>query len=300
VKILFPYEDTIVPTNGILLHTIQAGPENGPLVILLHGFPEFWYGWRKQIPALAGAGYRVVVPDQRGYNLSDKPSGMQAYRLNHMVDDVVGLIQAAGREKASVVGHDWGAAVAWGVAALHPERLERLAILNVPYPGVILREALLHPDQFLRSAYIYFFQLPGIPEAVLRNNDWDLLRRTLQRTSRPDTFTPADIEQYRQAWWRKGAMRGMLNWYRALVWYPPRLPARPRIDTPTLMLWGARDLALNRNLASASIELCSQGELIFFEEATHWVQHEESEKVNRLLTEFFRNRSKGRFSANGE
>jgi pimeloyl-ACP methyl ester carboxylesterase len=279
-------EKVFLETNGIRLHAVQAGPEDGPLVILLHGFPEFWYGWRGQIEPIAAAGFRVIVPDQRGYNRSDRPQGLDAYRLNHMVDDLVGLIRAAGREKASVVGHDWGSAVAWALAALHPERLERLAVLNAPYPGIFLREAFRHPDQFLRSAYGYFFQIPRLPEALLRNDDWALMVRGLQRTSRPGTFTEADFEQYRQAWWQHGAMTGMLNWYRAFLQRPPRIPAAQRIDVPTLILWGARDQALNRNLANASLELCMQGRLVFFEEATHWLQHEETEQVNELLLRF--------------
>jgi epoxide hydrolase 4 len=279
-------EKVFLETNGIRLHAVQAGPEDGPLVILLHGFPEFWYGWRGQIEPIAAAGFRVIVPDQRGYNRSDRPQGLDAYRLNHMVDDLVGLIRAAGREKASVVGHDWGGAVAWALAALHPERLERLAVLNAPYPGIFLREAFRHPDQFLRSAYGYFFQIPRLPEALLRNDDWALMVRGLQQTSRPGTFTEADFEQYRQAWWQHGAMTGMLNWYRAFLQRPPRIPAAPRIDVPTLILWGARDQALNRNLANASLKLCTRGRLVFFEDATHWLQHEETERVNELLLRF--------------
>ena len=279
-------ESSYYNTNGLRLHAVQAGPADGPLVLVLHGFPEFWYGWRGQIGPLAAAGFRVIVPDQRGYNRSDKPQGLEAYRLNHMVGDLMGLIQAAGREKASVVGHDWGGVVAWGLAALHPERLERLAILNAPYPGVFMREAFRHPDQFLRSAYSYFFQIPRLAEAVLRNNDWALVVRGMQATSRPGAFAKADFEQYRQAWWRTDAMTGMLNWYRAFLQRPPRIPARPKIDVPALILWGARDQALNRNLADASLELCTQGRLVFFEEATHWLQHEETEQVNEFLLGF--------------
>jgi epoxide hydrolase 4 len=279
-------EEVFVDIDGIRLHAVQAGPVEGPLVILLHGFPEFWYGWRGQIGPLAAAGFRVIVPDQRGYNLSDKPQGLEAYRLNHMVADLVGLIQAAGRDKAFVVGHDWGGVVAWALAALYPGWLERMAILNVPDLGIFFRVAFRHPDQLLRSAYGYFFQIPRLPEAVLRNDDWALLVQAMQRTSRPGTFTEADFERYRQAWWRAGAMTGMLNWYRAFLQRPPRIPSRPRIDVPTLILWGARDFALNRNLANASLELCTDGRLVFFEEATHWLQHEETGRVNELLLRF--------------
>jgi pimeloyl-ACP methyl ester carboxylesterase len=129
-----PGESVFVETNGITLHTVQAGPADGPLVILLHGFPEFWYGWHEQIRPLAEAGFRVVVPDQRGYNLSDKPDGVERYRIDELSRDVVGLIDAAGREQAAVVGHDWGAAVAWWTALHHADRVSKLVAVNVPHP----------------------------------------------------------------------------------------------------------------------------------------------------------------------
>jgi epoxide hydrolase 4 len=277
---------SFIETNGLRLHTVQAGPEDGPLVILLHGFPEFWYGWRGQIGPLAAAGFRVLAPDLRGYNLSEKPRELQAYRLNHVVADVLGLIQASGREKASLVGHDWGGAVAWGLAALHPGRLERLAVLNIPYPAGLAGQLFLHPDQFLRSAYVSFFQLPWLPEAMLRNEDWRMVVQGLEATSRPGTFSEDDFEHYRQAWWREGAMRAMLNWYRAFLRFPPAFPPRPVIEVPTLILWGVQDAALNPNLAKASLELCARGRLVYFADATHWLQHEEPERVNELLLEF--------------
>lgn len=280
--------ESMITTNGIRLHVMQAGPQDGPLVVLLHGFPEFWWGWKYQIEPLALAGFRVAVPDQRGYNLSDKPQGLDAYRLNRLVEDVTGLIHALGYERASVVGHDWGAAVAWSLAALHPEMVEHLAILNVPYPAVAFRGAFRHPDQFLRSAYIAFFQIPLIPEAILRNNNWELMVRTLQRTSRPGTFSEADFEHYRSAWWRKGAMTAMLNWYRAFIRRPPQIPDRPVIQVPTLVLWGKKDFALNPHLARASIDLCPQGQLVYFDEASHWLQHEEPAAVNARLLDFLR------------
>jgi len=127
----------LVETNGVRLHIAEGGPADGPLVLLLHGFPEFWYGWRKQIPALMEAGFHVVAPDQRGYNLSDKPRGIDAYRVGVLAGDAFGLMDAFGHERASVVGHDWGAAVAWRMALQRPERVERLGIINVPHPLVL-------------------------------------------------------------------------------------------------------------------------------------------------------------------
>jgi epoxide hydrolase 4 len=156
-----------VPTNGIRLHAVTAGPSDGSPVILLHGFPEFWYSWRKQIHPLAEAGFRVIAPDQRGYNLSDKPEGIGNYQLDILVEDILGLMDSLGIEKAAVVGHDWGAIVAWALALQYPDRLDRLVILNVPHPGVSKSVIKSVPKQILKSWYIAFFQLPFVPEFLL-------------------------------------------------------------------------------------------------------------------------------------
>jgi pimeloyl-ACP methyl ester carboxylesterase len=276
-----------IDVGEIKLHTVLAGPADGPLVILLHGFPEFWYGWRNQILPLAQAGYRVAVPDQRGYNLSEKPRHLSAYRVDRLAGDVVGLMRALGHERAALVGHDWGGIVAWTTAVLYPQHVTRLAALNAPYHMVAPRVIARHPAQLRMSAYILFFQIPLFAEAILRNNHWEPLAQTLQRTSRPGAFSETVIEQYRQAWWRKGAMTGMLNWYRALLRRPLPLPLRPRISVPTLILWGARDAALSRPMAQLSAALCDHVRLVFFEDASHWLQHEEAQEVNQLLIEFF-------------
>jgi pimeloyl-ACP methyl ester carboxylesterase len=278
----------IIPTNGIRLHVVDAGPEDGPPVILLHGFPEFWYGWRKQIDPLAEAGFRVLAPDQRGYNLSDRPSGLSAYHMGELVADLCGLLDALGLERASVVGHDWGAMVAWLCALWHPERVEKLAILNVPHPAAVLPTLLRKPEQLLRSLYFLFFQVPRLPEAILRNDDWELLVSTMCASSQPGAFLDEDIELYRRAWWREGAMTAMLNWYRAYARVPPALPPDPGIRIPALILWGVRDFALVKELATASLAFCDRGQLVFFDDATHWLQHEEAGEVNRLLIDFLK------------
>ena len=275
-----------VNLKGVRLHDVKAGPADGPLVLLLHGFPEFWYGWRRQIPALAEAGFRVWAPDQRGYNLSDKPKGVGRYGIDLLADDVIGLIDASRRERAHLVGHDWGAAVAWWVARLFPERLERLAILNVPHGSVMQRHLRENRAQLRRSWYMFFFQIPAIPELVLRTRDWRAGLYSLRATSRPGSFSDEDLAKYRRAWSRPGAMTAMINWYRALQKARPSRRASPRVRVPTLMIWGARDIALGREMAQPSIEYCEDGRLVFLEEATHWVQHDEPEQVNELLVKF--------------
>ncbi|HEV8578925.1 MAG TPA: alpha/beta hydrolase [Thermoanaerobaculia bacterium] len=276
-----------IATNGIRLHAVEAGPEGGPLLVLLHGFPELWYGWRKQIEPLAAAGFHVVAPDQRGYNLSDKPRRVSAYNLDTLALDILGLIDAAGAEKAWVAAHDWGGIVGWWLGIKHPERLQRLALLNTPHPKAMRRALLKSPRQWKKSLYLFYFQLPWLPERTFRRDDFVYATKLLRATSRPGTFSDADLQVYYQAWSQPGAVRSTIHWYRAALRTRPRWPASPRVRVPTLLLWGAKDRALARELAQASIDFCDDGRLEIFAEATHWVQHEEAERVNARLLEFF-------------
>ncbi|HVR07899.1 MAG TPA: alpha/beta fold hydrolase [Thermoanaerobaculia bacterium] len=289
-----------IATNGVRLHAVEAGPPDGRLLILLHGFPELWYGWRRQIGPFAAAGFRVLVPDQRGYNLSDKPRGIAAYSLDRLAGDVVGLIDDAGRERACLAGHDWGGAVAWWVGVNFPGRLERLAVLNIPHPHVMRRHLLHDREQRRKSRYIFFFQLPWLPELALRRRDWAYGVRALTATSRPGTFDETDLAVYRQAWSQPGAATAMLNWYRAALRplrpspvaalpacrKPPPRPASPRVRVPVLLLWGTGDRFLGQAMAQPSIELCDDGRLELLD-ATHWVQHEEPGLVHHRLAAFF-------------
>ena len=280
-------EHAQILVNGINLHVITAGPKDGPMVILLHGFPEFWRGWRHQIPALAEAGFRVVVPDQRGYNLSDKPKGIAAYNLDELAADVIGLMDHVGKEKVFLVGHDWGGAVAWWTANKFPERLKRLVILNVPHHRVMNHNLRTNPIQKRRSWYMRFFQIPWIPEISLRTFNHRQAVHVLKNTSLSGTFSDSDLEAYRTAWGQKGAWTGMLNWYRAAFRYPPKRLASNKIEVPVMMIWGKKDTALGYEMAQPSIDLCVDGRLETIPDATHWVQHEQPEKVNRLMSQFF-------------
>ncbi len=282
------FEHTDIVVNGIRLHLVTAGPSQGRPVLLLHGFPEFWFGWRRQIPALARAGYRVIVPDQRGYNLSDKPKGVKAYALDKLVADTLGLLDALGYDKVNLAGHDWGAAVAWTFAMQHPQRLHRLGILNVPHPAVMLNFLRRgDPEQWRRSWYIFAFQLPWLPEALLRARNWRNLERVLRGSGKIHTFSKEDIAEYKKAWSQPGAMTAMLNWYRAMLRHRPKLPKDMHVRVPTLILWGMQDVALSHRMARLSLDYCTDGKLVLFEDATHWVQHDEVEEVNQWLIEFF-------------
>jgi pimeloyl-ACP methyl ester carboxylesterase len=283
-----PLEDLALPGDGVTLRAVRTGDPHGPLVLLLHGFPEFWYGWRHQLGPLAEAGFRVVALDQRGYNTSDKPPRIADYSLDRLAADIASAIPALGEERARVVGHDWGGVVAWWLALRHPGRVERLAILNAPHPPLMWRALRRSPRQMLRSWYIFMIQVPGLPEWMAPWWNWRAVVRAMQSSSRPGTFTPEDFDRYRSAWSQPGAYHAMLNWYRAALQARPPEPADLRIRVPTLVLWGARDKFIGRGLAEASVAQCDDGRLEFIEEATHWVQHEEPERVNRRLIEFLR------------
>lgn len=271
--------------NGLRLHLVEAGPEDGPPVVLLHGFPELWYGWRKQIGPLAEAGFRVIVPDQRGYNTSDKPRGVAAYRVETLASDVAGLLDTLQLERASVVGHDWGAVVAWWLALVRPERVSRLAILNVPHPAVMRRHLLSSPRQALRSWYVFFFQVPGLPERFLARDGFANLARAV-RGGRRGSCNDQDLAVYREAWAQPGALTAMVNWYRAALRSSgTRLPGL-RVSVETLVLWGERDRFLGKEMAAPSVALCNRGRLELFEAATHWLQHDEPAAVNDRLVRF--------------
>jgi len=278
-------EEKFITTNGIKLHTVLAGPQSGVPVILLHGFPETWRCWIRQLPELVDAGFRVIIPDQRGYNLSDKPKEIKNYRVDELVKDILGLIDALDYEKVNLVGHDWGAAVAWMLAYKHPERLQRMSILNVPHPLVMRRFVQRDFEQMRRSWYIFFFQLPWLPEAGMRADNWRGMVRALRGSGKIHTFTNEDIKKYKEAWSQPGAITAMVNWYRAIR-YQAKLPGEMRIKVPTLMMWGMKDAALTHRMARPSMDHVDEGNLILFPEATHWVQHEAAEEVNHYLIDF--------------
>lgn len=271
--------------NGLELHAVTAGPEDGRLVLLLHGFPEFWWGWRRQIGPLAAAGLRVVAPDLRGYNLSAKPSGAAAYALDTVADDVLALADALGRDRFAVVGHDWGAILGWHLAGRNQDRLERLGILNGPPLATLWRHLRRHPLQAVRVSYLGAFQLPLLPEAMLRAAGFAAMRAAMVATSRSGTFGAADFARYRAAWAQPGALTAMLNWYRALPRHGSPLE-QPRITIPVRIIWGDRDIALDRRLVEAALAHCERGEAFHLPDATHWVQHEEPLRVNELLRDF--------------
>jgi pimeloyl-ACP methyl ester carboxylesterase len=271
--------------GGVSLSCIEAGPADGPLIILLHGFPEDAQSWSAQIEALAAAGHHVLAPDQRGYADSDKPKGVAAYGLDLLADDVIALADGLGYVQFDLAGHDWGGAAAWWTATRNPERVRRLVILNGPNPVAMKSYLKSSASQRRHSAYIAFFQLPILPELSLRAGGFASLTRTLTRSSKPGAFSPADLERYRGQWGQPGALTAMLNWYRALKVKPRARPSN-RVVTPTLILWGAGDAFLERGLAEACAKMCDEVRLVFLEDATHWVLHEQPDAINADLIPF--------------
>jgi|SRR5882672_5445314 len=290
--------------NCIRLHYAESGSGDN-LVILLHGFPEFWYSWRRQLAAL-GEKYHVVAPDMRGYNLSDKPARVEDYRLEVLVEDVVGLIDYFGAAKAAIVAHDWGAGVAWAVAQKYPERVSRLAALQVP-PAALWR-ANISLRQLLRSWYMFFFQLPRIPEWAIGRKNFAALDRTFKETvARKHTFSDADIEIYKEALRRPGALTAALNYYRANV---RRVMSRRnakgehdrrgetridqgatgsdgRIRVPTLFIFGEQDFAiLPATVRGMEKHIDAPFRELRIAESGHWVQNEAAEEVNAALLDF--------------
>jgi pimeloyl-ACP methyl ester carboxylesterase len=285
-----PLEFRIFHVNDIALHVALAGPANGKPLIFLHGFPEFWFGWRRQIDHFVSLGYQVIIPDQRGYNSSEKPRGIASYSIDLLAKDIVGILDQVASSRAFVVGHDWGAVVAWYLAARYAGRVSRTAMLSVPHPRIFTNNLIRNPVQLWKSWYMFFFQLPWLPEFTLRRRDWALLVRALRTTSSSAVFSDSDLEHYKQAWTKKGALTAMLNWYRAALLRPSKLtldPQASRVRVPALLIWGKHDQFGCEAMARESLQYCDDGHLEMFEGATHWIQHEEPSRVNNLLSEFF-------------
>lgn len=277
-------QDLAVDVGGVRLHGVAAG--EGPLVLLLHGFPEFWYSWRNQIPALSRR-FRVVALDMPGYGGSDAPG---SFRGSILAGLVAGAIPALGHERARVVGHDWGGVVAWQVAALHPERVERLAILDAPHPTAMARRLLGDWRQRLRSWYILAFQIPWLPERLILSDPRRFMRVAMRGTARVrERISDADLDRYAAEIARPGRLAAALGYYRAagrglLRGGADRLP---RVPCPTLALWGSCDHALRSVLAEDSLAYVDgPSELEILPETGHWIQQERPDEVNERLLRF--------------
>lgn len=275
-----------IEVNGIKMHYVEQG--EGELMLLLHGFPEFWYSWRNQIPELA-KNYHVVAPDLRGYNETDKPKEVSAYKLETLTKDVLELIDKLGYEKAIVVAHDWGGAIGYELGMQHPDKVEKLVIINSPHPSIMKKNLTGNFQQFKRSWYMFFFQIPFLPEFFMRSN----LKLNFKKTFRgwafnKSNFTDQDIDEYVKAFEKKGALTGAINWYRAALrsWNNLKKPKNP-ISVPTLIIWGEDDKALGKELTFNMDKYFSAPYKVkYLSKCSHWVQNEYPDKVNQMLLDF--------------
>lgn len=272
--------------NGVNLHFVVAG--SGPLIILLHGFPEFWFSWRHQIPVLAEH-YTVIALDMRGYNESDKPRRVSDYQISTLVEDVVQLMRSLGAERATIVGHDWGGVVAWQMAFRHPQLINKLIILNAPHPRLFLQHLITNPRQLRRSWYVFVVQLPYLPEAAIKFNNYQLIERVFRQSAvHPECFSDEIIEQYQQAAHRANGHFGGLNYYRAAGRRGPRDLTKPNpvIQMPTLVIWGEQDVALGKELNHNLKHYVSDLTLRYIPDASHWVQQDAPQLVNQYILNF--------------
>ncbi|MBD3882746.1 alpha/beta hydrolase [Phormidium tenue FACHB-886] len=276
-----------VVTNGVKLHYVTQG--EGDLMLMLHGFPEFWYSWRRQIPEFAKT-HKVVALDLRGYNESEKPNGIQAYRMETLVQDVAGVIQSLGYERCILVGHDWGGAIAWNFAYTYPEQCDRLIVLNLPHPAKFTA-GLLMPQQLLKSSYMFFFQLPVLPELLLQANDYQLITNALVGMAVDKSiFSAADLEAYKDAAAKRGALTAMLNYYRSALQSGFLGRQWGVLKVPTLLIWGESDVALSKELSYGTEEYVQDLTVRYIPNCSHWVQQEKPQLVNQYIHEFLESR----------
>jgi pimeloyl-ACP methyl ester carboxylesterase len=283
------WQHHFIETNRIRLHCVTQG--EGELVILLHGFPEFWYSWRHQIPALARH-FKVVVPDLRGYNDSDKPQS--GYDLDTLSADIRGLIEGLGYLRAHVVGHDWGGAIAWHMAQKFPHYLDRLAILNAPHPQRFMQEMVSNLDQLRRSWHVLAFQIPGLPEWLIQQNLQSFVKNLFQEQAiRKGAFTARDTEIYQAALAKPGVLSAAINHYRQ--WLSPQIWFRnwgrspDPITVPTLVLWGEDDFLLSQTLTEGLSQFVNAPlQIKLVPHCGHWIQQEAPQTVNRELLSFLR------------
>ena len=281
-----PAQSTTLTVNGLHLHAVVAGPEGGPLVVLLHGFPENWTAWRHSFKPLVDAGYRVIALDQRGYSLSDKPAGIHNYRLDALAADVREVIRASGRETAMIVGHDLGGSVAWQTAMDYPDIVDKLIIMNSPHPAAFAREVRENPAQRQRLWYWLFFQLPWLPELMLGQSPLDTVNLFFRLGAvNRNAYSSYDLHLLAASMSQPGALTAMLNYYRAVFRHKPAGITRVT-KTPTLIIWGEDDVVLGKSLTYGIGQWVPNVQIHYVPNCGHWVQNEAADKANSAMLAF--------------
>ncbi|MEC4806010.1 MAG: alpha/beta hydrolase [Jaaginema sp. PMC 1079.18] len=278
------WKHDLIHANGLDLHYVTQG--EGKLMLLLHGFPEFWYSWRHQIPTFADT-YKVVALDLRGYNESDKPQEVEAYRMAELIRDVEAVITGLGYEDCILVGHDWGGAIAWNFAYERPQMVEKLIIMNLPHPVIFSGSLRQNPQQLLRSWYVFLFQVPLLPEFLLQLFDYEAIASAFQSLAiDKTTFTRADLNAYKDAAAKRGALTAMVNYYRNITESITRSRSWPILDIPTLMIWGEEDAALGKELTYGTEVYVKDFRIKYIPNCSHWVQQEQPQLVNQYMRDF--------------
>lgn len=283
------WQHNFIETNGINLHYVSEG--SGKLMLMLHGFPEFWYSWRHQIKEFA-SDYHTVALDLRGYNDSDKPAEQSAYQMSEFIQDIKGVITGLGYEDCILVAHDWGGAIAWNFAYAYPEMVEKLIVLNIPHPAKFA-QGLRTPEQLLKSWYILAFQLPFLPEFLLQLNDYQAIKEAFLGMAIDKTaFSEADLNAYRDAAAKPGALTAMVNYYRGI--FPLLFNNEPEwqiLEVPTLTIWGEADTALGKELTYGTEAYVRDWQIKYIPDCSHWVQQEQPALVNAYIWEFLQQSS---------
>lgn len=268
--------------DGLVFDVTDDGPVDGPVAVLLHGFPQRATSWARMAPLLHAAGVRTVAPDQRGYSRGARPRGRSSYRMSRLVQDVVALVEALGRDRVHLVGHDWGAAVAWALAASRPDLVATLTSVSVPHPGAMVR-SLKSLDQLRRSWYMGFFQLPWVPEQLLSSR-----RGAVERALRRGGMPPDALARVWPEIVDDGALGGALSWYRAMPFSDPHV-LRGRVRVPTTHVWSERDVALGRegaDLTGSYVDAPYRLEVL--PGVSHWIPDEAPDRLAEIVLERLR------------
>ncbi|MEM7590732.1 MAG: alpha/beta hydrolase [Cyanobacteria bacterium P01_A01_bin.83] len=279
------WEHKFIETNGIKLHYVDQG--TGKLMLMLHGFPEFWYSWRYQIEEFA-QDYHTVAIDLRGYNDSDKPEGVEAYQMSEFIEDVKGVIEGLGYQDCILVAHDWGGAIAWNFAYAYPEMVEQLIVLNIPHPAKFAA-GLKTPQQLLKSWYIFAFQIPWLPEWLLQLNDYQAIKEAFSGMAIDKTaFSDGDLNAYRDAAAKPGALTAMINYYRGIFskLFEGGQQQWSVLEVPTLTIWGENDTAFGKELTYGTDAYVRDWQIKYIPSCSHWVQQEQPALVNQYIREF--------------
>ncbi|KAJ1349112.1 hypothetical protein KIN20_004563 [Parelaphostrongylus tenuis] len=287
-KCLEGWDEHYIQLKSIRLHYVQTGSNDKPLLLMIHGFPEFWYSWRFQLKHFSDR-YRCVAVDQRGYNLSEKPKDVEAYAIHFLVNDIKELVEQLGYQKFFLMGHDWGAVVAWRFALTYPELVQKLIILNVPHPSVLPMLMTTSAEQRRKSWYVFMFQTPVVPELLIKSRDFhmfDVMMRGKKAGIRhSENFTDEDLEAWKHVFSQPDALSGPVNYYRNIA-RARTVQGDPICKPPTIIIWGEDDEFLTREAATASLQFCQNVQLKFIEGASHWVMQDVPSRVNQLVDEF--------------